>query len=457
MEKINVLYIDDELLNLKAFQASFRRIYNVFIAKDHLEGIKILNENDVEVILCDQRMPNINGVDFFESILKTHPNPIRILITAYSDIEAVIGAINRGKVYKYITKPWLEMDLKLSIENAYQIYLLKEQNNKLTLKYKRIFNASSDPIILFDLKGRILEYNEATLNLVKTNKEKNLRYRTFNSLLKSKSNTKFIIDAIAKDGFIKDFQCKIIGKGNTFKDCLITVNSIKDCNGKIQSFQAIIKDYSKRSSLNQLLLKTTIEAQEKERERISRDLHDGLGQQLAAIRMHVEMIEGDFENNYDKIDKVKTLLTNSIADLRRICHNTIPLVLFDNGLIKAVENLIIELKPFNIEIDFSYDKNFPSLTKTLDISLFRVIQEFVSNSIKHSKASRIDISLLFDCENIELNLCDNGNGFKIDKLTLTKGNGLTNIRSRVESLNGDIIMDSVLDKNTLFKVTIPLR
>ena len=201
MERINVLYIDDQILNLKAFQASFRRIFKIYTARTAAEAKQILNKHEVEVILSDQRMPEASGVDFFESILETHPNPIRILVTAYSDINSVIDAINKGQVYRYITKPWHDFDLKLTIENAYQLYLLKEQNNKLNLKYQRIFTESSDPILIFDLKGRIIDYNKATLDFVKTNKENNLHHRSFNSLLKDKSSTIYIIQKLqSNDG-----------------------------------------------------------------------------------------------------------------------------------------------------------------------------------------------------------------------------------------------------------------
>ena len=100
MSAINVLYIDDEPNNLVTFKAAFRRAFTVFTAESAEEGRTILEQNDIHVILSDQRMPKMTGIEFFESILSTHPEPIRILITGYTDINAVIDAINRGQVYK---------------------------------------------------------------------------------------------------------------------------------------------------------------------------------------------------------------------------------------------------------------------------------------------------------------------------------------------------------------------
>jgi response regulator RpfG family c-di-GMP phosphodiesterase len=131
---INVLYIDDEPNNLVAFKASFRRAFNVFTAESADEGRNILEQNDIHVILSDQRMPKMTGIEFFESILEAYPQPIRILITGYTDINAVIDAINRGQVYKYLTKPWNDEDVKNFIEKAHEVFYLRRENLELTNK-----------------------------------------------------------------------------------------------------------------------------------------------------------------------------------------------------------------------------------------------------------------------------------------------------------------------------------
>ncbi len=131
---INVLYIDDEPHNLVSFRASFRRYFNIYTAESGEEGTKVLANKEVHVILSDQRMPKMTGIEFFESILEIYPNPIRILVTGYTDINAVIDAINRGHVYKYLTKPWYDNDIRNFIETAYEIYRLRKDNEDLTLK-----------------------------------------------------------------------------------------------------------------------------------------------------------------------------------------------------------------------------------------------------------------------------------------------------------------------------------
>src|ERR1700761_8971977 len=111
-DKIKILYVDDEQDNLVGFKASLRYDYTVFTALNVAQGIEYLNSNpDIKVVISDQRMPGKTGVGFFEEIRTSHPLPVRILLTAYADIDAIIGAINKGNIFRYVRKPWIEADL----------------------------------------------------------------------------------------------------------------------------------------------------------------------------------------------------------------------------------------------------------------------------------------------------------------------------------------------------------
>lgn len=454
MEKINVLYLDDEAINLKAFKATFRRIFNVHTAMTANEGYEVLKKFPIEVIIADQRMPGKTGVDFFQSILESNPYPIRILLTAYTDVNAIIDAINKGQVYRYITKPWNDFDLKLTIENAYQLYLLKEQHNKLNAKYHKVFTQATDPIILFDLKGRIIDYNKAAVDFIKSNPEDNLNLKTFSSFFKNKSDIAKVINKINEQGYIKDTEYKLVLRNNEVRNCLISVNSINDSYGDPVIFQVIIKDYTEHQKVNQLLLKTIIKTQEKERERISRDLHDGVGQALAAIKLHIESIKNE-SSHTKELETISEILKDTIQDLRGICHETLPLMLYDFGLETAVQDLVTKNTSSLLDINFKYDDNIPKLSKHFNIAVFRIIQEFLSNTIKHGKASLININISVVEENILIELKDNGIGFEIADLSVNQGHGIQNIKSRVESFAGTMIMESALKKGTSFSILIP--
>jgi response regulator RpfG family c-di-GMP phosphodiesterase len=92
---------------------------------------EILKTEEIDLIITDQRMPEETGVEFLESIIPIYPHPIRILLTGYTDIQAVIDAINKGKVYHYLTKPWEEDYLRTVIKNAFETYTLRRENERL--------------------------------------------------------------------------------------------------------------------------------------------------------------------------------------------------------------------------------------------------------------------------------------------------------------------------------------
>lgn len=147
MMQFGVLYIDDEIHNLNSFKAAFRRDFNIYVAQSAREGRKILEQNEIAVIVTDQRMPVMTGIEFLESIIPVYPDTIRILLTGFSDINAVMDAINRGQVYKYLVKPWADEELKMYIQNAIEIYHLRKENrelaNKLEQANKQLSNLSN--------------------------------------------------------------------------------------------------------------------------------------------------------------------------------------------------------------------------------------------------------------------------------------------------------------------------
>jgi len=127
----NILYVDDEIHNLNSFKAAFRRFYNVYTALSAKDGIEIMRETPIHLIITDQRMPEMTGVEFLEKAIGIQPESIRMILTGYSDVEDIIRAINTGRIYRYITKPWSEQELKLTIDLALESLDLKIRNTQL--------------------------------------------------------------------------------------------------------------------------------------------------------------------------------------------------------------------------------------------------------------------------------------------------------------------------------------
>ncbi len=133
MDKKNfaILYVDDEEHNLISFKAAFRREYEIFTANSGEEGIAIIRENPIDLIITDQRMPEMTGIQFLERVLPEYPDTVRMILTGFSDVEAIIGAINTGRVFRYIGKPWNETELRMAIENARQLSYVMKRNKAL--------------------------------------------------------------------------------------------------------------------------------------------------------------------------------------------------------------------------------------------------------------------------------------------------------------------------------------
>ncbi len=140
--KHTVLCVDDESDNVDALERLFRRKYNVLKATSGADALKLMESNQVSLIVTDQRMPHMTGVEFLQESMRFAPEAIRILLTGYTDIESVIAAINSGQVYRYVTKPWDPHDLANTVDKAIEKYELsaelKEKNKALELALKEL-------------------------------------------------------------------------------------------------------------------------------------------------------------------------------------------------------------------------------------------------------------------------------------------------------------------------------
>jgi signal transduction histidine kinase len=132
MLKHKILIIDDEIENLNLLRRTFIRDYIVLIASTATDAFDLLSKNrGVSVVISDQRMPEMTGTEIFKKIAAEYPDIIKILLTAYTDIESLVEAINEGKVYKYLAKPWDAEELKLTVMRASELFDLSAENKQL--------------------------------------------------------------------------------------------------------------------------------------------------------------------------------------------------------------------------------------------------------------------------------------------------------------------------------------
>jgi two-component system NarL family sensor kinase len=201
-------------------------------------------------------------------------------------------------------------------------------------------------------------------------------------------------------------------------------------------------------------LNEIIQTQEFERKRISRELHDGVGQMMAVVKMNVSAIEPD-EKHIEHYKKSLKLIDKSCEELRQISHQLMPGVLIKGGLKEALDELAMYINTAannQLYIDIIGFEQRPS--EVIEINLYRIIQELLTNIIKYATAKEIHIQVSRENGLITLMVEDDGIGFEIEKLKDSKGNGWHNINSRVELLKGTIEIDSKPGKGTAIFIEI---
>ncbi len=130
----SILYVDDDRENLRTFKRLFRKQYDVLLAESGEEGLQLIREQpSIPLIITDQRMPEMTGIEFLEKTIALSPDSIRMIITGFTDVQALIDAINTGQVYRYITKPWDEQELYVTLKRAIESYELKKNNIQLLI------------------------------------------------------------------------------------------------------------------------------------------------------------------------------------------------------------------------------------------------------------------------------------------------------------------------------------
>jgi two-component system, NarL family, sensor kinase len=221
--------------------------------------------------------------------------------------------------------------------------------------------------------------------------------------------------------------------------------------------------YFKQTHLKQsnIAMQAIIETEESERKRIAQDLHDSVSQTMTAAKINLSVIGAElpFVNEAQKkrFQKAINLVDDGFREVRTISHNMMPWALHETGLAMVVKQFIENIENDAIAINFfsrGFDMPFDD---TIEIILYRVLQESVNNVMKHAAASRLDISLIRDEKNISLTIEDNGKGFDAAGPGVYNGIGLNNLKSRINFLKGKVELDSQVGKGTLVSVYIPVN
>lgn len=208
----------------------------------------------------------------------------------------------------------------------------------------------------------------------------------------------------------------------------------------------------------ELATEAVIEAEENERKRIARDLHDGVGQMMSAARMNLSLLEDHIHLSATEkmaYEKAVALVDESCKEVRSVSHNMMPNALIKTGLASAVRAFIEQIETPSLKVQLYTEGLNESINKNTETVLYRVLQECVNNVIKHAGATNLDIALIKDETGINATIEDNGKGFDTSDKNKYTGMGLDNMQKRIDFLKGTIEWQSSLGAGTLVAVYVP--
>jgi signal transduction histidine kinase len=200
-----------------------------------------------------------------------------------------------------------------------------------------------------------------------------------------------------------------------------------------------------------------VEGEERERKRVAMELHDNLGVLLSATKMQFSEIHDRDPANKELIEKANKYLEQASTDVRKISHNLMPGLLTKLGLFEALEEMFENLGESNkLEAFFEVVGPRDRLPENKEIMVYRIIQEIVNNTLKHSGADSIDMTMVVQPEELNISYSDNGKGFDVEKVLKKKTMGMQNIQSRVNFMDGMMSIDSN-GSGAVFRICIPLQ
>lgn len=236
------------------------------------------------------------------------------------------------------------------------------------------------------------------------------------------------------------------------------------------SFGGIISDLNKVSlhldkqqeELRQakiISLRSVIDGQDIERQRLSRELHDGIGQSLIAVKLQLENAGSQSHSHMRaSTDVAMGMIDQTIDEIRRVTNALLPAALNEFGLVTALRTRCEEMaNAAKIELAFEHSGSVDKLENKSKTYLYRIAQEAITNTIKHARASKLTVKLQLTGQEVILVVSDNGKGFIFEPTTFAHRNGIQNIRERIALLNGSFEMNSKPDHGTTLRVTIPYQ
>lgn len=434
--------------------------------KDALEALK---EKEFALLLTDLIMPEVDGITLLKSAQEIDPHLMCIVITGHSTIQTAVEAMKVG-AFDYIMKPLDWKILRPMLSRAMEVRRLRKSEEK----YRAIVEDQTELICRWRPDGTITFVNEVCCRYFNKPYQE-LIGRTFKQFITAEDyeELKKHIAALNKENPVALIEHRLILPVGEIHWQHWTNRAIFDEQDNIVEFQSVGRDITDRKKAEEELrisrdqlrefTKRLSEAEENERHRIACELHDQVGQNLTALGINLNMLRNQLSDKLtveidSRLNDSMKILEETAKRIRDVMADLRPSVLDDYGLMAAICWYSDQFsKRTKLSIIVQGEELIPRLPLEVEITLFRITQEVLTNVAKHAMASKVMINLAEVAGKARLVIIDDGMGFKPAGFYLSKeknGWGLLNIKERTEALGGKLIVESEPGKGTRIVIEI---
>lgn len=436
IKKYTVLIVDDEKANLDALTALLESDYNILQAQNGQEAISIIeeSEDEIHIIIADQRMPGLKGVEFFKNSIKLIPKAVRILMTGYTDTSEIIDAINDGHIYKFIAKPADIQNILQTVRRSAEFWETENENSRLIRElekknqyitesrkfYEQLFLNAPIGILLLDTEGGIHSVNPAALEILGSTSEEETK--KFNCL-----SFPPLIEAGVADLIKKCIESKVLVKGEVFyksfwgkESYLYCIFSYIKGENEKDWIYAIVKDISDRKfiqvqleELNEELIEKTKQAMSasKMKSEFLANMSHEIRTPLNAVTGYSELLSttllDDTQKQYLENIQIsaRTLLDllHDILDLSKIEAGKLDLDPTPSNIKKIVLETVriihLTAERKNLKLNLSIPNNIPSPVAADSLRLKQIFLNLLNNAVKFTESGSVSFSVDFENRN----------------------------------------------------------
>ena len=416
----------------------YKKSLEIARARKDLQGVGYALSNIAGSLMLQQKYDEaVSYMDQSLAIRKEVKDTFALALT-YSDLGSLfiaMGDLEKAKVS-------IELSNQLAIQLKYP-GLLAANYQQLSDLYKK----QGEFELALEFAGKATTMRDSVFNIAKSEQitELNTKYET------EKKEQQIALQKIAlsRKNYIISGIGIILLLGVFLGFMIHNRNKLKQ---EARLREEILKQ-------QELASRAVLEAEEKERQRIGLDLHDGVGQMMSAAKINLSTFLSDIEvpNEEERlrVDNIMSLIDESCKEVRAVSHSMMPNALLKAGLASAVREFLNRIDSKVLEVNLYTEGLDERLDTTIETVLYRVIQECVNNVIKHSGASRLDISIIKDEDGLSATIEDNGKGFDTSDTSIRNGIGLKNIETRINYLKGEVNIDSSPGHGTVTVINIP--